>query len=59
MYLNRISLVVLLSLSLTMVNGQTINGDWSGKLNAMGQEIPLVIHFSGNDDNLADRKSVV
>ncbi|EMY80449.1 amino/aminoacylpeptidase, esterase/lipase superfamily protein [Psychroflexus gondwanensis ACAM 44] len=53
MYLNRISLVILLLLSLTMVNGQTINGDWSGKLNAMGQEIPLVIHFSGNDDNLA------
>ena len=53
MYLNKITLVVLLFFSLTMVNGQTINGDWSGKLNAMGQEFPLVIHFSGNDDDLA------
>ncbi|WP_246062568.1 S9 family peptidase [Mesohalobacter halotolerans] len=32
--------------------GQTINGDWSGKLNAMGQELPLIFHFSGEDDNL-------
>lgn len=35
-----------------MTIGQSIKGDWSGKLNAMGQEIPLVFHFSGEDDNL-------
>lgn len=32
--------------------GQTIKGDWSGTLNAMGQEIPLVFHFSGDDNAL-------
>lgn len=36
-----------------MTIGQTIKGDWSGKLNAMGQEIPLVFHFSGDDDSLS------
>lgn len=36
----------------SMLKAQTIEGDWSGKLNAAGQEIPLVFHFSGSDDQL-------
>ncbi|NBC57154.1 MAG: prolyl oligopeptidase family serine peptidase [Bacteroidetes bacterium] len=44
--------VVLFLLFLNVTMGQTINGDWSGKLNAMGQELPLIFHFSGEDDNL-------
>ena len=35
-----------------MTKGQTLEGDWSGKLNAGGQEIPLILHFSGDDENL-------
>ncbi len=45
-------LVVLFLLSINMVKGQTVKGDWSGTLNAMGQEIPLIFHFSGDDDDL-------
>lgn len=33
--------------------GQTIEGDWSGKLDIQGQEIPLIFHFSGTDDALS------
>ena len=44
--------IMLLLLSITMVKGQTLDGDWSGKLNAMGQEIPLILHISSEDDNL-------
>jgi len=46
------SFVVLFLLFLNTIMGQTIKGDWSGKLNAMGQELPLIFHFSGEDDNL-------
>ncbi|MGD1893821.1 MAG: hypothetical protein ACFB15_24910, partial [Cyclobacteriaceae bacterium] len=35
-----------------MLQAQTIEGDWSGKLSASGQEIPLIFHFSGTDDAL-------
>jgi dipeptidyl aminopeptidase/acylaminoacyl peptidase len=35
-----------------MLHAQTVEGDWSGKLNAGGQEIPLVFHFTGTDDAL-------
>lgn len=35
-----------------VLKAQTVAGDWSGKLNAGGQEIPLVFHFSGTDDAL-------
>lgn len=45
-------LIVLFLLSVSMLKGQTIKGDWSGALNAMGQEIPLIFHFSGDDDAL-------
>ena len=31
---------------------QTIQGDWSGTLHVQGQELPLVFHFSGNDNAL-------
>lgn len=37
----------------SMSKAQTIEGDWSGKLNVQGQEVPLVFHFSGNDDELS------
>lgn len=47
-------LFVLLSLSLMafVLKAQTVEGDWSGNLQAGGQEIPLVLHFSGTDDAL-------
>lgn len=35
-----------------MLNAQKVEGDWSGKLNVQGQEVPLVFHFSGTDDGL-------
>ena len=37
---------------ISMSKAQTLEGDWSGKLNVQGQEVPLVFHFSGNDDAL-------
>ncbi len=46
------SWVVLCLCIFTMTKAQTIKGDWSGTLNAMGQEIPLVFHFSGEGDEL-------
>ena len=36
-----------------MLQAQTIEGDWSGKLSASGQEIPLIFHFSGPDNELS------
>jgi dipeptidyl aminopeptidase/acylaminoacyl peptidase len=47
-----IVILFLLIFNLTMTTAQTIQGDWSGKLNAMGQELPLILHFSGEDENL-------
>ena len=35
-----------------MTQGQTLNGDWSGILNVKGQETPLILHISGEDDKL-------
>lgn len=52
MYKYKSTFVVLFLFIFNMTKGQTIKGDWSGKLNAMGQEIPLIFHFSGEDDNL-------
>ncbi len=43
--------VFLLSIT-TFTMAQNITGDWSGKLNVQGQEIPLVFHFSAEDNNL-------
>ena len=37
---------------ISTVQGQDLKGDWSGVLNAMGQEIPLVLHFTGEGDAL-------
>jgi len=51
-FIAKVSTVVVLVLSVGLTNAQTVKGDWSGTLNAMGQEIPLVFHFSGEDDNL-------
>jgi len=36
-----------------MSKAQSIQGDWSGKINVQGQEVPLVFHFTGNDDELS------
>ena len=36
-----------------MLQAQTVEGDWSGKLSVQGQEVPLVFHFSGKDDALS------
>jgi dipeptidyl aminopeptidase/acylaminoacyl peptidase len=52
MHKYKTSFVILFLFFLNTTMGQTIKGDWSGKLNAMGQELPLVFHFSGEDDNL-------
>jgi len=49
---NNIRITVLLFAFFNLAIGQTVKGDWSGKLNAMGQEFPLIFHFSGEDDNL-------
>ena len=35
-----------------VVQAQTVAGDWNGSLNAGGQEITMIFHFSGNDDAL-------
>lgn len=51
-FIAKVSTVVVLVLTVGLTNAQTVKGDWSGTLNAMGQEIPLVFHFSGEDDNL-------
>ena len=45
-------LTVFFMLFAIMTKGQTLEGDWSGKLNAGGQKIPLILHFSGDDENL-------
>ncbi|MGI9527037.1 MAG: prolyl oligopeptidase family serine peptidase [Weeksellaceae bacterium] len=47
-----IALPILL-FSITTMIGQTIQGDWNGTLNIQGQELPLVLHFSGEGDALA------
>ena len=39
-------------LMVSILQAQTVEGDWSGKLDVQGQEVPLVFHFSGADDAL-------
>ena len=46
------TLLVLFLCIFNMTTAQSIQGDWSGTLNAMGQEIPLVFHFTGEGDEL-------
>ena len=46
-------LVLLSTFFVSMLQAQTIEGDWSGKLSVAGQEVPLIFHFSGNDDALS------
>ena len=38
---------------LSNAQAQTVEGDWSGKLSVQGQEIPLVFHFIGSDEELS------
>ena len=45
-------LIFLLLLMVSILKAQTVEGDWSGKLNVQGQELPLIFHFSGADDAL-------
>jgi len=52
-FISKLLAVVVLLFTVSMANAQTVEGDWSGKLNAMGQEIPLVFHFTGDDNNLS------
>lgn len=45
-------LIVLPILLFSFMTAQTIQGDWMGTLDVQGQELPLVFHFSGNNDAL-------
>jgi dipeptidyl aminopeptidase/acylaminoacyl peptidase len=49
---SKTSIIVLFSLLVQMTMAQEIKGDWSGKLNAMGQELPLIFHISEENENL-------
>ena len=53
MHYYKTSFVVLFLLILNSTMGQSIKGDWSGKLNAMGQELPLIFHISEEADGLS------
>ncbi len=45
-------LIISLLLMVSILKAQTVEGDWSGKLEVQGQELPLIFHFSGSDDAL-------
>jgi len=45
-------ILILLSIFMNVTMAQEIKGDWSGKLNAMGQELPLIFHISEEGENL-------
>ncbi|MEM9894949.1 MAG: S9 family peptidase [Bacteroidota bacterium] len=47
--MKKIVVLILLILTISMLQAQSVEGDWSGKLNAAGQEVPLIFHFSGTD----------
>lgn len=51
--MNKTFFFITLNFFISMLKAQTIEGDWSGKLNSSGQEISLIFHFSGNDNALA------
>ncbi len=46
-------LLILLSFMVSTLHAQSVEGDWSGNLNVQGQELPLVFHFSGTNDELS------
>lgn len=48
----KLSIIVLFSLLVNITMAQNIKGDWSGKLNAMGQELPLIFHISEDNEKL-------
>lgn len=50
--MKKIAFFISLTLFVGMLQAQTMEGDWSGKLDAAGQEIPMIFHFSGSDDAL-------
>jgi len=50
--MGKIILFISLIFVVGMLQAQTIEGDWSGKLSTSGQEIPMIFHFSGTDDAL-------
>lgn len=41
-----------------LIMAQTVKGDWSGKLNAMGQEIAMTFHLTGDDKALTGTMDV-
>ena len=51
--MKKLTLLILLSFTISMIHAQTVAGDWSGKLSVQGQELPLIFHFSGTDEALS------
>jgi dipeptidyl aminopeptidase/acylaminoacyl peptidase len=51
--MKKIALLLSLSFIVGMIQAQTVEGDWSGKLSVQGQELPLIFHFSGSDSELS------
>lgn len=58
MYYKKLLGLALLLFSLSMTTAQEVKGDWSGKLNAMGQELAMVFHFSGDNSALTGTMDV-
>lgn len=58
MYYKKLLGLALLLFSLGMTTAQEVKGDWSGKLNAMGQELAMVFHFSGDNSALTGTMDV-
>jgi hypothetical protein len=50
--MKKFAFFITLTLIIGMLKAQTIEGDWSGKLSASGQEVQLIFHFSGSDEDL-------
>ena len=50
--MKKFAFFITLTLIIGMLKAQTIEGDWSGNLSASGQEIQLIFHFSGSDEDL-------
>jgi dipeptidyl aminopeptidase/acylaminoacyl peptidase len=50
--ISKFTFAVVLALAFGTSKAQSVEGDWSGKLNAMGQEIPLIFHITESADGL-------
>ena len=51
-------LIFFFMLFANMTKGQSLKGDWSGKLSSEGQEFLVIFHFSGDDKNLEAKMDV-